>query len=185
MRLPWLGDVADSLVRKANDAVGRAYFSGEVRAAYNTNRSFNLPNDRIPAQAQSNVIYSFECRHCKCQYVGKTALRLSERISQHVPKHIVDAVKEPEKKRRGRPPKKRENPGEGYQSAIACHLAANRSCVEKYSDSDFKVLSHARNQSHLDVLEALYINVFDPVLCKQKLFVTNLTLFRNARTRNK
>ena len=88
-------------------------------------------------------------------------------------------------KRRGRPPKKRENPGEGYQSAIACHLAANRSCVEKYSDSDFKVLSHARNQSHLDVLEALYINVFDPVLCKQKLFVTNLTLFRNARTRNK
>ena len=185
VRLPWLGDVADSLVRKANDAVGRAYFSGEVRAAYNTNRSFNLPKDRIPAQAQSNVIYSFECRHCKCQYVGKTALRLSERISQHVPKHIVDAVKEPEKKRRGRPPKKRENPGEGYQSAIACHLAANRSCVEKYSDSDFKVLSHARNQSHLDVLEALYINVFDPVLCKQKLFVTNLTLFRNARTRNK
>ena len=56
---------------------------------------------------------------------------------------------------------------------------------ERYSETDFKVLTRGRDKLHLSVLEALYIYVLEPVLCKQKLSVTNLTLFRHAHARNK
>ena len=51
VRIPWFGEAAESLVRSANEAIGSAYFSGEVRAVYQTKRSFHFPNDRIPTQA--------------------------------------------------------------------------------------------------------------------------------------
>ena len=66
--------------------------AGEVRAVYRTNKAFNRPKDRIPTQSQSNLIYQFECRRCGSRYVGKTAQRFLDRISQHVPKHVLDAV---------------------------------------------------------------------------------------------
>ena len=141
LRVPWLGSKTEKLVRRANDAVRLAYPAGEVRAVYRTNKAFNLPKDRIPIQSQSNLIYQFECRQCGSRYVGKTAQRFVDRISQHVPKHILDAVLDPQRKRPGRPPKKRDNPAEGYQSAVACHLAANADCCRSYRESDFTVLS--------------------------------------------
>ena len=41
----------------------------------------------------------------------------------------------------------------------------------------FSILTCARNKHHLNVLEAIYIRLLKPVLCKQKIFVTNLMLF--------
>ena len=145
-------------------------------------RLFNLPKDRIPTQSQSNLIYQFDCRQCGSRYVGKTAQRLADRIFQHVPKHILDAVLDPQRKRPGIPPKKRDNPAEGYQSAVACHLAANTDCCRSYRESDFTVLSRCRSKQHRDVLEAMYIRCCKPVLCRQKSFVVNLTLFRHTHT---
>ena len=112
----------------------------------------------------------------------KTAQRFADRISQHVPKHILDAVLDPQRKRPGRPPKKRDNPAEGYQSAVACHLAANADCCRSYGESDFTVLSRCRSKQHRDVLEAMYIRCCKPVLCRQKSFVVNLTLFRHTHS---
>ena len=106
--------------------------------------------------------------------------RLADRIDQHVPKHIITEP-EPRKKTRGRPPKERSNPAEGYDSAIACHLAANKTCSRRYEVGDFSVLTRARTKNHLNVLEAVYISVLNPVLCKQKSFVTNLTLFQHTQ----
>ena len=182
LRVPWLGSKTEKLVRRANDAVRLAYPAGEVRAVYRTNKAFNLPKDRIPTQSQSNLIYQFECRQCGSRYVGKTAQRFADRISQHVPKHILDAVLDPQRKRPGRPPKKRDNPAEGYQSAVACHLAANADCCRSYRESDFTVLSRCRSKQHRDVLEAMYIRCCKPVLCRQKSFVVNLTLFRHTHS---
>ena len=68
-----------------------------------------------------------------------------------------DAVLDPQRKRPGRPPKKRDNPAEGYQSAVACHLAENADCCRSYRESDFTVLSRCRSKQHRDVLEAMYI----------------------------
>ena len=159
LRVPWLGSKTEKLVRRANDAVRLAYPAGEVRAVYRTNKAFNLPKDRIPTQSQSNLIYQFECRQCGSRYVGKTAQRFADRISQHVPKHVLAAVLDPQRKRPGRPPKKRENHAEGYQSAVACHLAANADCCRSYRESHFTVLSRCRSKQHRDVLEAMYIFV--------------------------
>ena len=114
--------------------------------------------------------------------MGKTAQRFVDRISQHVPKHILDAVRDPQRKRPGRPPKKQENPAEGYQSAVACHLAANADCCRSFLDYDFTVLSRCRSKQHRDVLEAMYIRCFKPVLCRQKSFVVNLTFFRHTHS---
>ena len=66
--------------------------------------------------------------------MGKTSQQFGERIKQHVPKHLMDSAKEPATKRRGRSPKKRDNPAGEYQSAIACHLAANKDCCISYSE---------------------------------------------------
>ena len=112
--------------------------------------------------------------------MGQTQQRFGERIKQHVPRHILDLARELTEKRCGRPPKKRENPAEDYPSAVACHLAANKACCLSYDDSDFRVLAHCRSKHHLNVLEAMYIHVLKPVLCKQKSFVANLTLFKHA-----
>ena len=68
-----------------------------------------------------------------------------------------------------------------YDSAIACHLAANKTCSRRYEIGDFSVLTRARTKNHLNVLEAVYISVLNPVLCKQKSFVTSLTLFQRTQ----
>ena len=78
------------------------------------------------------------------------------------------------KKRRGRSPKVREKPAEGYQSAIACHLAANADCRKSFRESDFNILCRCHSKHHQDVLEAMFIHVLRPKLCKQKSFVTNM-----------
>ena len=86
-----------------------------------------------------------------------------------------------QRKKRGRPPKERKSADE-YQSAIACHLAADALCSARYSDLDLRILARARSEQHLKVLEVLYIQSLKPVLCRQKQFVTDLKLFRRPRT---
>ena len=168
------------LVRKANSANRLPYIAGAVRPVYRTTRAFSLPKDRLPTFSQSNLIYLYECRNCGKRYAGRTEQRLDDRIDQHVPKHIITEP-EPGEKTRGRPPKERSNPAEGYDSAIACHLAANKTCSRRYEVGDFSVLTRARTKNHLNVLEAVYISVLNPVLCKQKSFVTSLTLFQRTQ----
>ena len=153
LQVPWLGKRTDELVRKANNAIRLAYFAGAVRPVYRITRAFSLPKDRLPTLSQSNLIYLYECRNCGKRYVGRTEQRLADRIDQHVPKHIITEP-EPGKKTRGRPPKERSNPAEGYDSPIACHLAANKTCSRRYEVGDFSVLTRARTKNHLNVLEA-------------------------------
>ena len=73
--------------------------------------------------------------------------------------------------------KVREKPAEGYQSAIACHLAANEDCRKSFRESAFSILCRCRSKHHQDVLEARFIHVLRPKRCNQKSFVTNLVLF--------
>ena len=66
--------------------------------------------DVLPSQHQSNLIYEFECRNCVSRYVGRTAQRLSSRIRQHVPLHLLpeDSGARADRPTRGRPRKIRE-----------------------------------------------------------------------------
>ena len=177
IRLPWLGSRSANFEQKISKAVRQAYFAVEVRMIYQTSRAFSLPKDVLPTPSLSNIVYQYECRHCGSRYVGKTSQHFSERIKQHVPKHLLAQDAPPIKRGRGRPPKQRQNAAESYQSAIACHLAASKPCRETFSNSDFTVLARARSRQHLNILEAVYIWLREPILCKQKSFVTTLQLF--------
>ena len=85
-------------------------------------------------------------------------------------------------KKRGYPLKERKSADE-YHLAIACHLATDALCRTRYSeDLDFRNLARARNEQHLKVLEALYIQSLKPIMCRQKQFKTDLKLFRRPST---
>ena len=103
IRLPWVGSISTHLERKIRTSVRLAYFSVQVYAVYHKSRAFVLPKDKLPSPSLSNVIYLFECRHCESRYVGKTTQHLSDRIKQHIPKHLVEPPQEGKKRGRGRP----------------------------------------------------------------------------------
>ena len=183
IRLPWIGDQTSVFEKRINDAVRMAYYAGRVRVVYRTSCAFSLPKDKLPTHSLSNEVYLYECRQCESRYVGRTTQHLSERMKQHIPKHLAESSPDataPHVRNRGRPPKKRENPAEEYQSAIACHLAASEQCRPHYTDSYFSILTRARTKRHLHVLESMFIHTLQPVLCKQKSFVMDLKLFPNG-----
>ena len=47
----------------------------------------------------------------------------------------------------------------------------NEECAKHYNDAQFSILATAKSSFHLSVLEALYINSLQPILCRQKKFV--------------
>ena len=60
-------------------------------------------------------------------------------------------------------------------SAIG-HLLTNQSCTLHYSDDSFSILSKGRSAFHLSALEATYIKISQPILCRQKEFVYALKI---------
>ena len=78
------------------------------------------------------------------------------------------------KKPRGQPLKEKSNPAEGYDSAIAWHLAANEAISRRDEVGDFSVLTRERTKNRLNMLEAV---CFEPCVMETKLFVTSLPLF--------
>ena len=53
-------------------------------------------------------------------------------------------------------------------SVITRHLKDCVECINPDLTTRFKVIARARNQCHLDVLEAIYIRAKSPVLCSQE-----------------
>ena len=53
--------------------------------------------------------------------------------------------------------------------------------VRVTSSASKKKQQTSKTKNHLNVLEAVYISVLNPVLCKQKSFVTSLTLFQRTQ----
>ena len=52
-------------------------------------------------------------------------------------------------------------------SAIGEHLLTINSCRTSYEDDCFSVLHRARDKIHLNVLEAIFIAIDHPSLCRQ------------------
>ena len=103
---------------------------------------------------QSLLIYKFECQ-CSSTYVGRTCQCLEVRIRQHVPRGIIA--------------KGRQTSGhsQAMNSAISEHSLARNSCRTNYQDDCFSVLHRARDKIHLNVLEAIFIAIDRPSLCRQ------------------
>ena len=121
----------------------------------------------------SNVIYEYKCE-CDARYVGRTSQRLSDRIKQHVPHSIRNKIT-PSRQQ----PKRdcRRNSSVSCDSAIGKHLLCNTHCADSYSDDNFRILRKCRSLFQLRVMESVLIKLKNPVLCRQKDFVFNLSLF--------
>ena len=103
---------------------------------------------------QSLLIYKFEC-WCSLTYIGRTCQRLEVRIRQHVLRGIIS--------------KGRQTSGhsQAMDSAIGEHLLAINSCRNNYQDDCFSVLHRTRDKIQLNILEAIYIAIDHPSLCRQ------------------
>ena len=142
-------------------AVEECFEETQVRVVFKTRRCImENTKDKSPSNQQNNVIYKFVC-HCDSVYVGKTTQQLMQRIKQHVPRTFINKTGNP-----------------ALTSAIGQHLRDNPVCRENYNDNRFTILTKARNQFHLDVLEALYIQTLRPILCVQKQYVYGTILFK-------
>ena len=111
--------------------------------------------------------------------MGRTFLRLQERITQHIPKSFRNKAK-PTKvlPRRNRKAKIPLNQLE-CDSAIVLHLLQNPDCAAQYHERQFSILAKSRTQLHLAALEAIFIKTQQPILCRQKEFVYSLQIKNN------
>ena len=62
-------------------------------------------------------------------------------------------------------------------SAIELHLMQNPKCATQCSNDQFSDLAKARSMFNLSVLEATYIKISKPILCRQKEFVYSFQIF--------
>ena len=131
--------------------------------------------DVLPAIQKSSVIYEYKC-HCDSRYVGRTAQRLQDRIKQHVAKWLRQHTAS--QRMQTNRACKRKQPAPECDSAIGQHLLENDQCAANYNDDQFSILDTARSLFHLSLLQASYIKVRRPNLCKQKEFVYTLKLFK-------
>ena len=128
--------------------------------------------------------------HCDSRYVGRYTQRLQERIKQHVLKAIRQKTTLTQEQGTHRSQPTRTQPNRKCKaksmtqfepesdSAIGQHLLESNQCAGNYSDSQFKILTTARSQFHLSLLEAVYISRKKTDLCRQKQFVFTVQLFR-------
>ena len=115
------------------------------------------------------VIYEYVC-HCDSRYVGRTTQTLQKRIKQHVPKAIRQKNTLTQKKGTHRSQTTRTQPNRKCKaksktqfepesdSSIGHHLLESNQSARNYSDSQFKILTTARSQFYLSLLEAVYIS---------------------------
>ena len=147
----------------------------------------------LPANQRSMIVYEYVC-HCDCRYLGCTTQRLQERIKQLVLKAISQktTLTQEQGTHRSQPtrtqPKRKCKAKSKTQmkpesdSAIGQHLLESYQCARNYSDSQFKILTTARSQFHLSLLEAVYISRKKTDLCRQKQIVFTLQLFRKDQS---
>ena len=108
IRLPWLGPASRAASNRIELVTRKAAPWCKVISCFTTRNAFNTcRKDVLPADFLSNVIYLFSCS-CKRNYVGRTTLRLQERMKQHIPDDLVNAVvpgRVIQRRGRGRPRK--------------------------------------------------------------------------------
>ena len=104
----------------------------------------------------------------------RTTQRLQDRINQHIPKSIRTGHQQ----QKFQPQRncKKTSTEINCDSAIGQHLLQNKTCANNFNTNQFSILAKARTQFHLSTLEATFIRILKPELCRQKEFVYSLQL---------
>ena len=174
LKLPWMGKASNDIEKETKNITEGLFFACNVVFIFSKRTILPpTPKESLPAQISSNVVYEFKCE-CDARYEGRTSQRLSDRIKQHVPASIRNkTVPSRQQPKRGC---KSENPVL-CDSAIGKHLLSNTRCANSYSDHNFKIIKKCRSLFQLRVMESVVIKLTNPVLCRQKDYVFNLSLF--------
>ena len=173
-RIPWVGSATKSFANKIASSVYRCSHAVNLRPIFTSRPAFNSTNkNKLPIFKQSNLIYRFVCR-CNSTYMGMTCQRLEVRVWQHIPRSLLSD-------------RLTARHSQALDSAIGKHLPTINSCRTRYEDDCISVLHRARDKSHLKFLEAIYISMNHPSLCRQlnnhilnifgKLLDTGVTYF--------
>ena len=179
MRLPFIGKPSYRFERQIEAAVYNCYESVRTRIIFQSRPMLpKMRKDVLPTLSSQNVVYQFTC-YCKNNYVGQTSVTLRKRISEHVPKCLLDYQKFLNDNNGNKFDDKRM----GYvnnatkRSSVCQHLAMNLECLKNYAATRFRPIAQARNSFHLSVLEAVIISQDQPEICKQKDFTYRTLLF--------
>lgn len=156
LRLPFKGDdVTQRVKRRLRGVIERVYPAAEINLISSTNRIKVPPvKTPLPFLARSNVIYRCTCV-CGATYVGRTERHLEKRISEHLPSWLINAV------------------NKTPRSSITKHILDTGHSITRDS---FSVITHQKNRKLLRFSEAASIWIYQPALCIQKDFVTQLAL---------
>jgi hypothetical protein len=166
LRLPFLGPIMSRFDSTLRSAVKKAYDSVELRIVYKTRTlTTGLAKDSAPKHDTSRVIYKFRCT-CNMEYIGRTKRRFHIRRDEHVPRLLRDWMSDNSKV------------APQDTTAIGQHLINNPSCAQKYSENLFSFVARGRNDLLLKILESLFIQTSQPVLCKQKEYLYKTKLFK-------
>ena len=170
LKAPWIGSASQQLEHQVKSVVQNCYGAVLPRLIFSS--QYMLPaakKDVLPANQISMVIYEYVC-HCDSRYVGLTTQTLQKRIKQHVPKAIRQKNTLTQKKGTHRSQTTRTQPNRKCKaksktqfepesdSSIGHHLLESNQSAHNYSDSQFKILTTARSQFYLNLLEAVYIS---------------------------
>ena len=167
LKLPWIGNISTKFENQCKTAVSSCFGAVKLRVAFSTRKMLpTVRKDVVPTKQQSMVVYQYVCR-CDCRYVGRTSQRLQDRIKQHIPKAIRNQAQTNCDLSQSK---------HTCTSAIGQHLLNNKKCAAHYDDNQFSILAKGRTLFHLSTLEATFIKMLKPELCRQKEFVYTLKL---------
>ena len=153
-RIPWVGFATEFIANKIASSLYHCYNNVNLRPIFTSRPAFNSTNkDKLPILKQSNLIYKFTCR-CNSTYIGMTCQRLEVRVRQHIPRSLLSS-------------RLTSGHSQAMDSANGEHLLTINNCRTRYEDDSFSVLHRARNKCHLKFLEAMYISMNRPSLCRQ------------------
>ena len=153
-RIPWVGSASQSFADKIASSVYCCYHAVNLRPIFTLRPAFNSTNkDKLAIFKQSNLIYKFTCRY-NSTYIGMTCQCLKVRVSQHIPRSLLLGRLTSEH-------------SQAMDLAIGEHLLTISSCRTSHEDDCFSVLHRARDKYHLKFLEAIYISMNHPSLCRQ------------------
>ena len=81
LKLLWIGKISLNFEKQTKIAINRCYQAVEPRIIFITRKFLPaIHKDVLPSLQQSMVVYQFVCR-CDCRYVGRTYLRLQDKIN--------------------------------------------------------------------------------------------------------
>ena len=172
LHLPWLRPVPTRLEKQLKSAVKQCFSAEEPCVVYSTNK------DVLPALQKSNVIYQFSC-HCDSWYVGRTSQKLQNRI-KYVPKSTRSYSSSQKRllpaARQCKSSTQTNTQFLASDSAFGLYRLQNPNCAQHYDDSRFSILVQGRSLFYLPALEATFIKISNPALCRQKEFVYSLKI---------